>query len=84
MPYQARFSRVFLKKVKKLPSETKVRVVQTIKQILIKPDNGIVLVGPLKGLWKARVGKYRILYEISQGENAVVFHDVDLRKEIYE
>jgi hypothetical protein len=25
----------------------------------MKPGNGTMLVGPLKGLWKVRVGKYR-------------------------
>ena len=66
MPYIARFSRIFLKKQERLPRETKSRIVEMVKEILIKPDNGIMLVGPLKGLWKARVGKYRIIYEINE------------------
>jgi mRNA interferase RelE/StbE len=84
MPHTARFSRNFLKKEQNLPSETKPRVRETVKETLIRPESGIPLVGPLKGLWKARVGKYRIIYEINEKERAVVFHDIDLRKRVYE
>ena len=41
---------------------------ETLKETLMKPSNGIMLVGPLKGLWKVRVGKYRIIYEIDEQE----------------
>ena len=84
MPYIARFSRIFLKKQERLPSKTKSRIVEMIRETLIKPDNGIMLVSPLKGLWKVRVGKYRIIYEINEKEKIVVFHDIDLRKRVYE
>jgi mRNA-degrading endonuclease RelE of RelBE toxin-antitoxin system len=39
----------------------------------MKPSNGIMLVGPLKGLWKVRVGKYRIIYEIDEQEKKGYF-----------
>lgn len=67
-----------------MPSDIKPRVIETLREILIKPDNGILLVGPLRGLWRVRVGKYRIIYEINEKEKMVVFHDVDLRKRVYE
>jgi mRNA interferase RelE/StbE len=49
----------------------------------VNPYIGIPLVGNLSGLWRVRVGKYRIIYEIDEKEKIVVFHDVDLRKRIY-
>ncbi len=67
-----------------MPSEVKSRIVKTLKETLMKPDNGIMLVGPLKGLWKVRVGKYRIIYEIDALEKKVIFHDVELGKKVYE
>jgi len=67
-----------------LPNEVKLRIIQTLKETLMKPDNGIMLVGPLKGLWKVRVGKYRIIYEINEQEKMVIFHEVELRKKVYE
>jgi mRNA-degrading endonuclease RelE of RelBE toxin-antitoxin system len=68
MPYTARFSKGFLKKEKQLPSAVKLRIVKILKETLMKPDSDIMLVGPLKGLWKVRVGKYRIIYEIDVQE----------------
>jgi len=83
MPYTAKFSKVFLKKHRGLPSTAKLRMAGALKEILVKPYSGIMLVGPLKGLWKGKVGKYRILYEIDEKGKIVVFHDVDLRKRVY-
>jgi len=83
MPYKARFSRVFLKKEERLPADVKPRVVEAVREILMNPHVGIPLIGPLKGLWRVRIGKYRVLYEIDEKEKTVVFHDVDLRKRVY-
>ncbi len=84
MPYRARFSRIFLKKEEKLSGDVKPRVVEALREILVNPYTGVSLVGPLKGLWRVRVGRYRIIYEIDEKEKIVIFHDVDLRKRIYE
>jgi len=56
MPYKARFSRIFLKKEDRLPGDVKLRVVEALREILLNPHVGVQLVGPLKGLWRARVG----------------------------
>lgn len=50
MPYKARFSRIFLKKKDKLPSEVKARLVEALRGVLLNPYVGVPLVGPLKGL----------------------------------
>jgi mRNA interferase RelE/StbE len=84
MPYTAIFSKGFLKKEKQLPSDAKSRIVKMLRETLMKPDSGIMLVGPLKGLWKVRVGKYRIIYEIDEQQKRVIFYDVELRKKVYE
>jgi len=83
MSYKAKFSRTFLKKWDKLPRETKERVRESIKAILLNPYLGTPLLGPLKGLWRLRIGKYRIIYEIVEKEKTINFYDVDLRKRIY-
>jgi len=83
MPYKARFSRIFLKKHGRLPSHVKPRVREALREILMNPHIGVPLVGPLKGLWRMRIGKYRVIYEINGEKETVVFHDVDLRKRIY-
>jgi len=66
-----------------LPSDVKSRVVEVLREILVNPHVGVPLVGPLKGLWRVRIGKYRVIYEIDEKEKIVVFHDVDLRKRVY-
>jgi mRNA interferase RelE/StbE len=83
MPHKARFSKGFIKKEEKLSSDVKSRLIEVLREILVNPHAGVPLVGPLKGLWRARVGKYRIIYEIDEEEKVVVFHDVDLRKRVY-
>jgi len=83
MPFKARFSRVFIKKEERLPSDVKPRVVEALREVLMNPHVGVPLIGPLKGLWRVRVGKYRVIYEINEEGKIVVFHDVDLRKRVY-
>ena len=83
MPYKARFSRVFIKKEEKLANDVKSRVVEALREVLVNPHVGVPLVGPLRGLWRVRVGKYRLLYEVDEKQKMVVFHDIDLRKRVY-
>ena len=46
----------------------------------IKPE---VLTGDLAGLFKLRVGDYRVLYEVFRSEREIVIHLVGHRREIY-
>jgi len=57
---------------------------EALREILMNPHVGVPLVGPLKGLWRMRIGRYRVIYEISEKEKTVVFHDVDLRIKVYD
>ncbi|MGQ9597548.1 MAG: type II toxin-antitoxin system RelE family toxin [Thermoproteota archaeon] len=84
MAYAARFSKSFIKRFEKLPDDIKPRVIEAVKELLVNPYIGVPLVGPLKGLWRTQIGKYRIIYEINEKEKNVVFHKVDLRKRIYD
>jgi len=66
MPYKARFSRVFLKKEERLPSDLKPRVVEALREILTNPHVGVPLVGPLKGLWRVTIWGIRFLRGITR------------------
>ena len=46
----------------------------------IKPQ---ALTGELAGLFKLRVGDYRVLYEILREEQLIVIHVIGHRREIY-
>ena len=41
------------------------------------------LKGPLKGLYKLRVGDWRVIYSIDHERKAIVVHMVGHRREIY-
>ena len=84
MSYKFRLTNTFLKDKKKLEIEVRNRITKGMKEILENPYSaGIELVGNLKGLWKKRIGKYRIIYEIIESRKVVVFHSVKLRKKVY-
>ena len=41
------------------------------------------LTGGLSGLYKLRVGDYRVLYEIFDDEQVIVIHEIGHRRDIY-
>lgn len=61
------------------------RIVERIRWLAenlndIRPE---ALTGDLSGFYKFRVGDYRILYEILEGEQTIVIHTIDHRSRIY-
>jgi len=83
MNYKAILSKIFIKSVKRLDKEMKERVKKIVKEILKDPYSGIPLTQPLKGFWRKRIGKYRIIYKIDEKRKEVLFIDFGLRKKIY-
>lgn len=84
MPYKSIFTRSFTKEFGKLPKNIKEKILEALEKTAENPYTGTKLRGKLEGLWRWRVGKYRIIYFIDEKEKAVVFVDVGLRKSIYE
>ena len=84
MPYKAALTKNFLRELKKLPENVRKRVLTAIDELIRNLFLGVRLRGELKGKWRRRVGKYRIIYRIDQTSQLVIFLDVGLRKEIYE
>ena len=41
------------------------------------------LLGELEGLYSARRGDYRIIYEIFEGEDTVLIHRIQHRRDVY-
>lgn len=68
-----------------LPEPVAAAVVQFITgDLLSNPRRvGKELVGPLEGIWSARRGQYRVLYEINDQTRTVTVVDVDHRSGIY-
>ncbi len=44
---------------------------------------GKPLVGELDGLWSARRGDYRVVYEIDKDADVVIVHRVQQRRDVY-
>ena len=72
MQYKAVFVKSFNREFKRLPDDVKERILESVR-----------LRGRFKGLWRFRVGKYRLIYVIDEKNKRVVFVDVGLRKAIY-
>ena len=83
MKYDGVYPNKFLKEARKLGTIEKERIVRCVDKVLSNPYRGIPLVGDLKGLWKWRMGAYRIVYEIDEEHKIVRFLRVGPRKTAY-
>jgi len=61
------------------------RIVERIQWLAANLDSLTpeALAGDLAGLYKLRVGDYRVLYEILHDEQTIVIHAIGHRREIY-
>ena len=69
-----------------LPERTQDRVLSAIESLERepRPSNSKALKGQLRGLWRIRVGDYRVVYAIENHRLVVVVVKVGDRKDIYE
>lgn len=87
MPYNVRFTESAVKELKKLDKQT-VRVIKNwvVKNLVDTDDqrsHGKALSGNLKGIWRYRVGDYRLFADIQDHIITVFIFEVSRRKEIY-
>ncbi len=75
------------KLIAKLDSQTKAKIQHFITDILPNLDSprqiGKALQGDLKGLWRYRVGDYRLIAQIKDNELIILVVELGHRKEIY-
>ncbi|WP_353843437.1 type II toxin-antitoxin system RelE/ParE family toxin [Mesorhizobium sp.] len=76
-----------LKDISRLQRSDQRRIVDFLKNRLARRDNprelGEALTGPLAGLWKCRVGSFRILTRIDDSALAIWVVQVGDRREVY-
>jgi mRNA interferase RelE/StbE len=73
--------------VKKLDRATAVRIIKALQGLADLDDptqRCKALSGPLAGMWRRRVGDYRIILDIRRGELVIVALDVGHRSKIYD
>ena len=85
--YTIEFSGRFLKGLRKIDPANRRIIAEWINANLLETEeprqNGRALKGQLKGLWRYRVGQYRIIAKIDDGQLLLLMLDVDHRKDVY-
>jgi mRNA interferase RelE/StbE len=85
--FQVKFSEHAVKELRKLDKPT-VRVIKNwvIKNLVDTTDprmHGKALTGNLKGIWRYRVGDYRLFAEIHDEELIIFLFEIAHRREVY-
>jgi mRNA interferase RelE/StbE len=83
--YSLRIKQSAEKAMDRLPKHDRFRVDQHILALVTnpRPPGAIPLRGGGKGLWRMRVGDWRIVYQIRDAELIVLVVDVAHRREVY-
>jgi mRNA interferase RelE/StbE len=83
MTYRIRIKASAAKALDKIQPRDRFRILQAIDRLAVEPQAGGVLKGEFSGLRRLRVGSYRIIYEVIQGELTVLVVRVAHRREAY-
>lgn len=87
MKYDVEYSKTAMNTIKKMDSSASKLIRTWIEKNLMNTENprikGKVLTGDLKGLWRYRVGDYRILAEIQDAKIVILILDIGHRSKIY-
>lgn len=84
MAFELRFKRTVLKDLQALPKGEQKRLLDALQEDLAAdPHQGRALTGEFKGLYRWRVGRYRIVYEIQTSLSVVLVLRIGHRKEVY-
>ena len=88
MGWKIKLDQHAVKQLKKLDRTAQKRIVGFLSDRLLTAktprDFGKPLMGKLTGLWRYRVGDYRLICEINEKEVTVLVINIGHRKEIYQ
>ncbi|PLX79364.1 MAG: type II toxin-antitoxin system RelE/ParE family toxin [Desulfuromonas sp.] len=83
MPYSLKIKNSALKELTKVDKPYRLQIITAIDKLIENPYVGKLLKGELSGLRRIRVGSYRVIYEINEGEVLILVLHVSHRKNIY-
>lgn len=83
MSYSIRIKGSAAKELARIPRADRVRIVRAIDGLSDQPLAGTALKGELRGLRRIRVGQYRVVYEVLDGELVVLVVRMSDRREAY-
>ena len=81
--YSVKFSRTASKSYRRLDKKIQRLASKAIERLKSNPKIGTPLIGSLKGLWKLRFSKYRIIYQLKEKKLIIIIFDIGHRKDIY-
>jgi mRNA interferase RelE/StbE len=83
-PYKVIFKPSADKALSKLPVDVQRRIVAAVEALAVEPrPPGVVKMAGDDNLWRVRVGEYRIVYEIHDGQLIVLVLRVAHRRDVY-
>ena len=84
MAFEVRFKRSVRNDLKALSKQTQSRLLNAIERDLASdPYQGKPLQGEFKGLFRWRVGEFRVIYEIQEAAVVVLVLKIGHRKDVY-
>lgn len=81
--YRVLFSDLALKQLKKLDGEIRQRIITSIERIRIRPESYLKRLVGEEG-YRLRVGDYRVIVDIDQGELIILVLRMGHRKNVYD
>ena len=81
--YKIKFTKTASKNFKKLDKRYQSAASKAIDRLAKNPQIGIPLTGDLKGYYKLRFSRYRIIYQIQHQILTIIIFDIRHRKEVY-
>jgi mRNA-degrading endonuclease RelE of RelBE toxin-antitoxin system len=70
--------------VRHLPPELKRAVKQALRSLSTDPFAGTPLIGELTGLWRIKVRRFRIVYQMDRKAREIRIFAIGHRREVYE
>jgi mRNA interferase RelE/StbE len=82
--YEVEIAPAAKRQIKKLPLDVQQKVVAKLEELAIEPrPDGVTKLEGSDNLYRVRLGKYRIIYEIQDGLLLVTVVKVKHRKDVY-
>jgi len=84
LAYKVEYAKSVAKDLKPLPKALRAKAIDVIENHLADdPYQGKALVGPYKGLYRFRIGDYRIIYSVEDDRLVVFVLRIRHRKDAY-